>query len=82
MRLLELAGEEISTGYYDPQADKMSARTPSDTRKPVLRLRDLNRLKKMRALKKLEALKRQDLLDVMYGQQADGGGGLGAPGVF
>lgn len=80
MKLVEFAPEEISTGYYDPARDKVNTAKLTDTRKPVLRLRDLNRLKKMRALQQLEALKREDLLAIMYAAPDDGmGGGMGAP---
>jgi hypothetical protein len=66
--------QDVSTGYYDPAADKLNKRELSDTRKPVLTLRHLNRLKKMRALRTLENMKREDLLAIMYGAPADGGG--------
>ena len=72
------AGNEVGTGYYDPAADTLNARKLTDTRKAVLTLADLNRLKKMRALKKLEKHKRQDLLGIMYAApEAPPGGGMG-----
>lgn len=78
MKIFELAQDDVSTGYYDPNTDKLNGRTLSDTRKPKLTLRNINKLKKMRALQSLESLKRQDLLGIMYGQpEADQGGGLG-----
>jgi predicted RNA-binding protein with PUA-like domain len=82
VKLLEFQQEEIATGYYDPAADKIERRELDDTRKPVLKLRDLNRLKKMRALQQLERLKREDLLAIMYAAPEDGGGmgGMGGPG--
>lgn len=78
MKLFEFEEQDISTGYYDPAADNIQKRKLSDTRKPVLRLRDLNRLKKMRALQQLEKLEREDLLAVMYAQPDEPeGGGMG-----
>lgn len=75
MKLVELAQDEIETGYYDPAEDRIERRNPGDTRKPVLTLRKLNRLKKMRALHTLDDMKRQDLLGVMYGIPEDNAGG-------
>ncbi len=81
MKLFEFEEQDIATGYYDPAADNIQKRTLRDTRKPVLRLRDLNRLKKMRALQQLEKLEREDLLAVMYAAPDEGGGmGGGMPG--
>lgn len=78
MKLFEFEEQDIATGYYDPAADNIQKRKLSDTRKPVLRLRDINRLKKMRALQQLERLEREDLLAVMYAQPAgEDGGGMG-----
>lgn len=82
MRLLELAADEIATGYYDPSEDRLHRRAPNDTRRPRLRLRDVNRLKRMRAMRQLETLKRQDLLGVMYGTPAEDAGGGMMPGGF
>lgn len=75
MKLFELEQSEVSTGYYDPNADDMSQRKMSDTRKPLLTLRKINRLKKMRALRQLDDLKRQDLLAVMYAVPEEPAGG-------
>jgi hypothetical protein len=76
VKLLEfMNAEELSTGFYDPSADKFNRRELSDTRKPVLTLRHLNRLKKMRALKQLEELQRQDILGIMYGIPDEPAGG-------
>ena len=80
MKLFEFEESEISTGYYDPAEDSVEARKLDDTRKPTLRLRDLNRLKKMRALQHMERLEREDLLAVMYGAPADDGMGGGPMG--
>ena len=80
MKLFELDQTDAQTGFYDPNADKIDARKLSDTRKPVLTLKKINKLKKMKALKTLENLKRHDLLSLMYGQEADGGGGGGMGG--
>lgn len=66
-----------SNGYYDPTDDEFTRRSISDTRKPALKLRDLNKLKKIRAMRKLERLKRQDLLSTMYGAGEEGGFGGG-----
>ena len=77
MKIYELAQEDVTTGYYDPNADKLNGRELSDTRKPVLTLRAINKLKKMRALQSLENLKRQDLLGIMYGQPDEAAGGPG-----
>lgn len=84
MKLFELDQGDVSTGYYDPAADKHTARKLGDTRKPKLTLRMINKLKKMRALNQLENLKRQDLLAVMYGvpeEDPNAMGGLGGPGM-
>ncbi len=78
MLLLELAEEDVETGRYDPQEDRLRTRQKSNTRKPVLLLKDLNRLKRLRALKRLEGLRREDLLGIMYAAPEEGGGG--APG--
>lgn len=77
MKLFELDQNDISTGYYDPNEDKINGRSLSDTRKPKITLRKINRLKKMRALRQLEKLKRQDLLSVMYGAPEPDAGGMG-----
>lgn len=82
MKLFEFDEREMSTGYYDPSQDKVEQRKLDDTRKPILRLVDLNRLKKMRALQQLERLEREDLLAIMYAAPADDsgmGGGMGSP---
>lgn len=79
MKLVEFDEKEIATGYYDPARDKVNRASMRDTRKPVLKLRDLNRLKKMRALQQLERLKREDLLAIMYAAPEEGGGGMGMP---
>lgn len=78
MKLVEFVSVDDATNY-DPNADKIDQRQRDDTRKEVLTLKTLNHLKKMRALKKLEALKRQDILSIMYAQDAggDAGGGMG-----
>ncbi len=77
MKLIEFVTVDDATNY-DPNADKIGQRQRDDTRKDVLTLKILNHLKKMRALKKLEALKRQDILSIMYAQDAGGGaGGMG-----
>jgi hypothetical protein len=75
MRLLELASEDAATAIYDPANDRLNRRSLSDTRKPLLTLRQVNKLKKVRALRKLENLKRQDLLGIMYSQPEDDAGG-------
>lgn len=75
MRLDELAEEDIQTGYYDPNEDRLAKASLGDTRKPILTLRRLNRLKKMRALQTLDDMKKQDLLGIMYGIGDDSGGG-------
>jgi predicted RNA-binding protein with PUA-like domain len=80
MLLMELEQQDIETAYYDPQRDEINVRKPTDTRKPVLLLRDINRLKKMRAVQELERMQRADLLSVMYGapeEPAGGGGPMG-----
>ncbi|RYD47113.1 MAG: hypothetical protein EOP83_28560 [Verrucomicrobiaceae bacterium] len=82
MKLFELDQNDVSTGYYDPNEDKINGRALGDTRKPKITLRKINRLKKMRALRQLESLKRQDLLAVMYGVPEDDGGGMGGGGGF
>lgn len=74
MKLLEFEESDLSTGYYDPAEDKVERRELDDTRKPLLKLSDLNRLKKMRALKHLERLEREDLLSIMYGEPTAGSG--------
>lgn len=77
MKIFELAQDDVSTGYYDPNQDSLNGRELGDTRKPVLTLRAINKLKKMRALQQLENIKRQDLLGIMYGQPDDAAGGPG-----
>lgn len=67
--------KDLETAYYDPAGDTIESRKIDDTRKPRLKLRDINRLKKMRAMKQLEALKREDILATMYAEPADSGGG-------
>lgn len=68
MKLYELTtDQDLQTGYYNSSEDKLNARKPNDTRKPVLSLKHLSRLKKMRAVKKLEDFKHEDLLQTMYG---------------
>jgi hypothetical protein len=74
VKLLEFEKSDVTTGMYDPAGDKFSRASLSDTRKPILTLRDLNRLKKMRALQQLERLKREDLLAIMYAAPEEGGG--------
>jgi hypothetical protein len=76
--------QDFETAIYDPAEDEVGVRTPSDTRKRRLTLKDLNRLKKIRALRKLEDLKREDLLGIMYSDPAadPGMGGLGGPPGF
>jgi hypothetical protein len=83
VKLVEFNIEDMSTGYYDPSRDEFNQATLHDTRKPTLKLRDLNRLKKMRALQQLERLKREDLLAIMYAAPEEGGGmGMGGPPGF
>lgn len=76
MKLVEFVKAEDATNY-DPNKDVMNRREKDDTRKPELTLKALNQLKKLRALKKLEALRRQDVLALIYGANADQGGGMG-----
>ncbi len=85
MRLLEfLDQQDLSSAYYDPNADEAHVKTINDTRKPKLTLKHLNRLKRIRALRKIEDLKRAGLLSVMYAIPDEGGmgggGGFGGPG--
>ena len=58
--------EEQDIGYYNPEDDDLSRAHFSDTRKPVLTLKELNRLKRIRVTRKIDNAKKQDLLDVMY----------------
>lgn len=57
----------LPIGLYNPNADELNQAKPSDTRKAVLTLRDLNKLKKLRAFRQLESLRRRDKLETMYG---------------
>lgn len=80
MKLFELDDQETSSGYYDPNADKMNQAHLGDTRRKIVTLRDINKLKKMRAKDRMEAEKKKDLLGVMYGLPEDDGqdgGGMG-----
>jgi hypothetical protein len=77
VKLIEfLDQQDINTALYDPSADQVGVRTPSDTRRQRLSLKHLNRLKKIRALRKLENLKREDLLGIMYGAPDEAAGGM------
>lgn len=82
MKLTEFVSADDATNY-DPNNDEIGQAHRDDTRKndgERLTLKVLNHLKKMRALKKLENLKRQDILSVMYAQDAGGGGAPGGMG--
>lgn len=80
MKLFEFDTDELETALYNPASDRLTARHLGDTRRPVVTLRKINKLKKMRALRQMEKLKHQDLLDVMYAQPDDQGGGAGPMG--
>ena len=64
-------------GYYDPNEDDLSRAKISDTRKKHFTLRELNKLKKIQASRRLEKLQRYDVLEIIYGQGDEGGGGGG-----
>ena len=81
MKLFELEDNDILSGFYNIEDDKMGVRHVTDRRKKgtPLMLRAINRLKKMRALKKLKDLQRQDLLGIIYGIPDEPAGGGGSP---
>lgn len=62
--------------FYNPEEDKLDHRSPEDTRKPVLTLKELNKLRKYREIKKAENIDRKDFIRTMYAQPAASAGGL------
>ncbi len=76
MYIFEVIDPQEATNY-DPERDHLNKAELGDTRKPTLMLSDVNRLKKLRALRRLEAMKKEDVLDIMYGESDDEGGGFG-----
>lgn len=69
-----MRASEIDATYYSPEDDRFAIQSIDDTRKPRLTLQHLNRLKKMRAARNLENLVRRDILGLLYGAPAEGGG--------
>lgn len=69
-----MRAEEIDATYYSPENDRFAIQRIDDTRKPRITLLHLNRLKKMRAARDLENLVRRDILGLLYGAPAEGGG--------
>lgn len=71
-----MRADDFNGEYRDNNNDIVMKRNSNDSRKPVVTLRALNKLKKMRAAKDLENLMRADFLEIIYGPQPEGGGGM------
>lgn len=67
MRLIE---------FYDPSEDNFQKRSPDDTRKSKLTLKELNKLRKYRDIKNAEEIDHSQFVRTMYSAPADTGGGL------
>ena len=56
--------------FYEPADDQETLRSPTDTRKPKLTLKELNKLRKVREIAKAEELEHNKFVKVMYAAPA------------